>query len=149
MAYRASPPRKVAAWTKTELSDAEAAPALVADFVNLEASHMTHSGGFAQGVFAIMPDKHDYDRIRFLFSNVVTADVASATVAVYVMLSGGDIVVAGTAALTAAGTIPAIEIENYQGLYSVILQAVTATEAGTIEFSTDVYVQGVHQGYIQ
>lgn len=147
MAYRASPPRKVSPeWTKTNVDTAAEAVPARAGFVNLEKSTMVHSGGFAQGVYAIMPDKHDYDRLRFAFGPVTVAGtVTAATMAVYAMLSDDSVVLVGTSDLSAAGTFPPIEGENYQGVYAVIVESLT----GTGNISLETFVQGVHQGYVQ
>ena len=147
MAYRASPPRKVDAWSKDAVGSAESAPSVAADFVNLEQSTLTHEDGFATPVFAILPDKHDYDIVRFAFGPTTLGNADNtATVAVYAYHSGGSISLVGTSDLTDAGTLPAIEGENYQALYAVIVQAVSGTTAA---LTVDVFVQGVHQGYVQ
>lgn len=146
MAQRASPPRKVAAWTKTAVAADETVPSAVADFVNLEASHVTHSGGFASGVYAILPDKHDYDRLRVLFGPVTLGGtVTAATAELYARISDGTVLLLGTSVLTAAGALPPIEVENYQALYAVVVNGLTGAGA---EVTFDVAVQGVHQGYI-
>lgn len=146
MAFRASPPRKVAAWTKTEVAAAEAVPTVRASFVNLEQSTMVHANGFAQGVYAILPDKHHYDRLRFSFGPVDNDGATAATVSVFAMLSDDSVVLVGQSDLTDADTFPAIEGENYQAVYAVVVTALDGTEE---EVSFDVFVQGVHQGYIQ
>lgn len=145
MPYRASPPRKVDAWTKTTQATAEAVPSAVADFVNLEQSTIRHSGGFATPVFALLPDKHHYDKLRFIFSAPTLDAVTAATMAVYARSSDGTVSLLGTSELSDADTFPEITVENYQATYSVIVQAVTTTGDGV---SVDVSVQGVHEGYI-
>lgn len=144
MAYRASPPRKVSAWSQAAASAADSVPSAVADFVNLEQSTITHEDGFATPVFAIMPDKHNYDRIRFTFGGLVLNTVTSATMAAYAYHADGSVSLLGTSELAADDTFPAIETENYQALYAVILQEFTGTA-----ITVDVFVQGVHQGYVQ
>jgi hypothetical protein len=147
MAFRASPPRKVAAWTKTAVEAAEAVPSTRAAFVNLEQSTMTHADGFAQGVYAILPDKHHYDRLRFLFGPVTLGNADNtATVAVYEMLADDSVVLVGESALTAAKSFLPVTIENRQGMYAVIVKAV----AGTTQAVTfNVFIQGVMQGYVE
>ena len=146
MAQRASPPRKVAAWTKAAVAANETVPSAAADFVNLEASHVTHDGGFASGVYAILPDKHDYDRLRILFGPPTLAGtVTTASAVLYARLSDGTVLMLGSSDLTAAGTLASIEVENYQALYSVVVRGLTGGGA-TVSF--DVAVQGIHQGYI-
>lgn len=147
MAFRASPPRKVAAWTKTAVASAEAVPSARTSFVNLEQSTMTHSGGFAQGVYAILPDKQDYDRLRFLFGPVTLGNADNtATVAIYEMLADGSVLLVGESVLTAAKSFLPVEIENRQGMYAVIVKAVAGSTAAV---TFDVFVQGVMQGYIE
>lgn len=147
MAFRASPPRKVADWTKTAVAAAETVSTTRADYVNLEQSTVTHANGFAHGVYAIFPDKHHYDRLRFSFGSVTLGGtVTAATVAVYAMLSDDSVVLVGESELSSAGTFPAIEAENYQAVYDVVVTAITGT---TPTATMDVFVQGVHQGYIQ
>lgn len=145
MAYRASPPRKVPEWSKAALTAAEAVPSDAEDFVNLEQSTMTHNEGFATPVFAVMPDKHNYDRIRFAFGAPVLDAVTAATMAVYAYHGDGSVSLVGTSELSDANVFPPIEAENYQALFAVVLQSIT----GTALTSLDVFVQGVHQGYIQ
>ena len=147
MAFRASPLRKVAAWTKTAVEAAETVPSARASFVNLEQSTMRHAGGFAQGVYAILPDKHHYDRLRFAFGPVTLGNADNtSTVAVYEMLADDSVVLVGESALTAAKGFLPVTIENRQGVYAVIVKAV----AGTSQAVTfNVFVQGVMQGYIE
>lgn len=147
MPFRASPLRKVAAWTKDEVDAAEAVPSARASFVNLEQSTMRHAGGFAQGVYAILPDKHHYDRLRFSFGPVTlgNADNTSA-VAVYEMLADDSVVLVGESVLTAAKGFLPVTIENRQGVYAVIVKTLAGTSA---EISFDVFVQGVMQGYVE
>lgn len=144
MPFRASPPRKVGAWTKETLTDAESVPSAAADFVNLEQSTVTMSGGFGTPVFAILPDKHHYDKIRFSFGAPTLDAVTAATMAVYALHADGSVSLVGTSELAANGTFPAIETENYQARYAVILQALTGTELTAM----DVFVQGLHEGYV-
>lgn len=145
--FRASPPRKVAAWTKTAVESAEAVPSARANFVNLEQSTMTHSGGFAQGVYAILPDKQHYDRLRVLFGPVTLGNADNeATVSVYEMLADDSVVLLGESALTDAGQLLPIEFENRQGVYAVIVSAISGTDAA---ITCDVFVQGVMQGYVE
>jgi hypothetical protein len=147
MANRASPPRRVAAWTKTAATT-EAVPTARASFINLEASHVVHANGFAQGVYAILPDKHDYDRIRISFGPVTKGNADNvATAAVYAMLSDDSRVLLGTSALASGSTVIApIEFENFQAVYAVVLLGVAGTGAA---ITTQVFVQGVYQGYLE
>lgn len=147
MAYRASPPRKVTAFSKAAVADAEAAPTVVGDFTNLEQSTITHEDGFATPVFAILPDKHHYDRLRFSFGPVTLGNADNeATLAVWAYQSDGSISLVGTSVLSADNVFPAVESENYQALYAVTVQTLTGT---TSAVTVDTMVQGVHQGYVQ
>ena len=147
MAFRASPPRKVAAWTKTDVAAAETVPTARANFVNLEQSTMEHAGGFAQGVYAILPDKHHYDRLRVLFGPTTLGNADNdATVAVYEMLADDSVVLVGTSVLTDTGELLPVEFENRQGVYAVV---VTAISGSSQEISFNVFVQGVMQGYVE
>lgn len=145
MAYRASPARKVTEFSKDTIEAAEAAPAVAADFVNLERSTIVHDGGFAQGEFALLPDKHDYDHLRFVFGPTTLGNtVTSATITIWVRGSDGSVHIFGSSDLT-AGQFPAIEGENYQGTYAATVSAIAGTDQ---ELSVDVFVQGVHVGYV-
>lgn len=143
MAYHASPPRKVTEWTLDAAAAADSLPSVAADFKNLEASYVTHANGFASSVFAVLPDKHQYDRLRFSFGPVTQDTVTSATMAIYARHADGSISLLGTSDLTADGTFPDIEAQNYQATYAAILQEFTGTA-----ISVDVFIQGEHQGYL-
>lgn len=148
MSYRASPPRKIPAFTKTAVDDNEVFgdEFTAADFVNLEASYMTHEGGFSHPVYALMPDKHQYDRIRFSFGPVTEAGtVTTASVQVWVIGSDGAPSLVGQSDLSAAGTFEAIEFENFQGTYYVAVAGLTGSEPVV---SFDTFIQGVYQGYV-
>jgi len=146
--YRASPPRAVSAFAKASVSAAEVygVDFALTDFVNLERSTVTHSGGFATGEFALLPDKAQYDRVRFLFGKPTMGNADNTcTLELWVVGSDGTPYLAGTSELSAEGTFPAIEIENYQGRYFIAVGAVDGTSA---EVSVDVMVQGTYQGYV-
>lgn len=148
MAQRASPPRLVPEFTKTDVAAAEVfGTAFDADdFVNVERSTIRHAGGFAQGEFAVLPDKHHYDRIRFTFGPVTTdGTVTGATLAVWALGSDGEVRLLGTSELSAAGVFPDVEAENYQATYYVAVQAIAGSGA---EVSVKTFIQGVHQGYV-
>lgn len=146
MAYRASRPIKVAAWTKTAVVDPEAVPAVAADFVNLFRSTVTHSGGFATGEYALLPDQPDYDKLRFLFGPTTLANADNtATLTLWARLADGSVIAAGTSVLSAVKTFPVIEIDNYQATYDITVSAVDGT---THALTVDAFVQGVHTGYV-
>jgi hypothetical protein len=145
MAHRASPPRIVGAFTKTTVAAAEAAPSAEGDFVNIERSTIRHEDGFAQGEFAILPDKHDYDNLRFIPRATALGAVTEATITIWVRLSDGNVVPFGTSELGADGSFPPIEGENYQGTYAATVSHVATTGDGV---SATVAVQGVHVGYL-
>lgn len=144
--YRASPPRKVSAWTKTDVSAAEPAPSAADDFVNLARSTITHADGFATPEFAILPDKANYDKIRFSFGPVTQAGtVSSATVSVYARLADGSVTLLGERELTAAGGFEPLTVENFQATYAVIVSEISGSGA---EVSFDSFVAGVHENLI-
>lgn len=144
--YRASPPRKVAAWTKAAVGSAEPTPSAAADFVNLYRSTITHSGGFATPEFAILPDKPNYDHLRFSFGPVTQGGtVTSAHVSVYERLADGSVTLLGERALTSAGGFLELTVENRQATYAVIVSEIAGT---TPTVSFDVFVAGVHENLI-
>lgn len=146
MAYRASRPVKVAAWTKTAVAAAQAAPAVAADFTNLFRSTMTHSGGFAQGEYALLPDQPSYDKIRVLFGPTTLGNADNtATLTLWARLADGSVIAAGNSVLAANKTFPVIEVDNYQATYHVTVSAIGGT---TPALTVDAFVQGVHVGYV-
>ena len=149
MAQRASPPRLVPDFEKAAVAAAEVLGAAfeTTDFVNLEQSTIRHSGGFAQGVYAILPDKHHYDRLRFTFGpTTLGGTVDSAMLTVWSLGADGEVTMFGESTLGANGQFPPIEGENYQAQYYLAVSAIAgATPAVTVK----AFVQGVHQGYVQ
>lgn len=150
MAFRASPPRRVPQFSKVEADAAEVfgVDFAVADFVNLERSTVRHEGGFAQGEFAILPDKHHYDRLRFYFGPVTLGGtVTAATLAVWSVGADDQVLLLGTSELSASGVFPPVEAENYQARYYVSLALLTGSASP--EVSVETFIQGIHQGYVQ
>lgn len=150
MAFRASPPRRVPQFSKVEADAVEVFDTDfdVTDFVNLERSTVTHADGFAQGEFAILPDKHHYDRLRFYFGPVTTGGtVTGATLAVWSVGADNQVLLLGTSVLSAAGVFPPVEAENYQARYYVSVAAIDGSSSPQI--SVETFVQGIHQGYVQ
>lgn len=147
--YRASPPRTVAAFAKAAVAAAEVLDTdfAVTDFVNLERSTVTHSGGFATPEYALVPEKAQYDRIRFMFGKPTMGN-ADNTCTLELWVVGSDSAnpyLAGQSELGADGLFPAIEIENFQGRYYIAVGAIDGTDA---EVTVAVSVQGTYQGYI-
>ena len=147
MAYRASPPRLVPEFDKVDAAAVEVfgVDFTAADFVNVERSGIRHEGGFARGEFAILPDKHHYDKIRFRFGPVAQANVGGASLAVWALGSDDVPHLLGTSVLGADGAFPDVEAENYQATYYVAVADIAGAGA---EFSVQTFIQGVHQGYI-
>lgn len=139
MSYRASRPRRIAAFFKDGLTAAESVPV----FHNLRRSKLDHADGFAHPVTADFPDLFQYDRIRFLFSPIVLNDgsLTDLTVSVYCRLADGTVLLAGESNLTAAGTLLPIEFENYDAQWAV---SVTDIDGSTPDIDLNVAVQGVH-----
>lgn len=147
MAQRASPPiflERLEADNAQDVADAT--------WHNLERSTVRHSEGFAHGEFAVMPGKHHYDRIQFLFGPITDdgetdlTNVTELEVSVFVRGSDKRTVFVGKSVLGDSGELPAIQFENYQAEYAL---AVTALDGTTPDVSFDVFVQGVMQGYVQ
>ncbi len=144
--YRASPPRRVPAFSKAAVNAVQAVPSAEGDFVNLYRSTMRHEGGFAQGEFAILPDLPNYDHLRFVFGPLTTAGtVSGATVTVWSRGSDGSVTRFGSSDLAADNSFPAIEAESYQATFAVTVSGLSGAGA-TVSF--DVSVQGVHVGYV-
>ena len=113
--YRASPPRTVAEFAKAAVAAAEVygVDFALTDFVNLERSTVTHSGGFATGEFALLPDKAQYDRVRFLFGKPTMGNADNTcTLELWVV---GYIAVGAIGGSTAAVTVDVKVQGTYQG----------------------------------
>lgn len=142
MAYRASPPRIIPAFNKVEVAAVEAVPAET-EFVSISTSTVQHADGFATGVYAILPDKHLYDKLRFSFTNPTLANADNtATLALWGRLSDGEIIFLGESELNAAGQFPPIEVENYDARYFVTVSALGGT---TPAVTVKTAVQGIYE----
>lgn len=139
--HRSSPPRRVpdlAITAATEVGDPSEAT-----FVNLFASHVQHEGGFARPVYGILPDMPEYDRLRFSFGVPTLAGTdPDATIQLWGKGSEDAPFLLGESALSAAGTFPAIEVDNHQGTFAIIVGGISGTGA---ELSVDVFVQGLFE----
>lgn len=125
----------------TALSSAESAPS-ASDCVSLSQDGMTVSGGFASPLNAIMPDKHLYERVRFLVEPTVTGGPTTATFTLWERTPDGEVVQAAEEDLTAAGSIPNFEIDNHDARYSITLSVLSGGSSPTVKFK--VWVQGVY-----
>ena len=145
MAYRASPPRIVPPFAKAAVDTVEAVPSTATDFTNLERSTVRHADGFASGEFAILPDKHDYDKLKFVFGPITAGGtLTTAAISIWVRGSDGSVHLFGTSTMT-DGLLPAIEGENYQGTYAATVSTISGAGG---EITVNVFVQGVHVSHI-
>lgn len=141
--HRSSPPRNVPAFAKVGVDAAETLN--TADFVNLERSTIRHADGFARGEYAILPEKAEYDRLRFSFGGIDLTDVDDATLALWALGSEGPPYLLGTSALAADGTFPAIECENHQATYFLYVQSLTEASEGDADLNLQCFVQGLFE----
>lgn len=140
--HRSSPPRIVPGFEKDEVGSAESVAS--ATFVNLEASHVTHEDGFAHGVYAILPEKAEYDKLRFSFGVPTLAGTTpDFTLELWAKGSDGNAYLLGSSELSAAGTFPPIECENHQATYALVVAAVSGTNTPTV--SVTCFVQGLFE----
>lgn len=142
--HRASPPRKVDALSVT--GAAAGSPTGPSEYINLGLQTIAHKDGYAQGVYAVLPDIAVYDAIRFLFR--VTPDDTTAptggTVTVMGRLSdgSGSEYVLGSVEMSADGQFPPFETENYQGVFNIVV----AFDGGSgATGDVDTFVQGVYK----
>lgn len=140
--HRASPLMPVPQFTKTTVAAAEVfgVDFAATDFVNLERSRVIHSGGFAQGEPAILPDKKDYDLLVFSFTRPTV--VGDATLALWAVGSDKTPYLLGTSELSADGTFPSITVDNFQAEYYLAVDAISGESA---EVSVEVAVQGTYR----
>lgn len=144
MAYRASPPRRVPEMAKAAVAAVEV-PGVdftEADFVSISSTGVTHQDGYASGVYAVLPDKHAYDKLRWSFTvpEFFAAD-NTATLTLFARLSDGEIINIGESVLNASNLFPSFEVENYDARYFL---AVTALGGTTPTVSVTPVVQGVY-----
>lgn len=140
--HRSSPPRKVAAFSKDEVGSAESVAS--ATFVNLERSTIRHADGFAHGEYAILPEKAEYDRIRFSFGVPTLAGTdPNFTLELWAKGSEDEPYLLGSSELSSAGTFPPIEADNHQATYALVVAAVAGTNSPTV--TVDCFVQGLFE----
>lgn len=146
--YRASPPRTIPAFTKTEADAVEVfgVDFDAEDFVNLEDSRMIHEGGFAHGVTALLPDKYTYDLLVFSFGPATldgtTPDV---TLQLWGIGSEAEPYLLGTSELGADGQFPPILADNRQERYYLAVGAISGSDA---KVSVTCKVSGTYRFYI-
>lgn len=141
---RASPLIRIPDFDFAAVAATQAKPAETAA-ISLQTSDVRITDGFAQPINAIMPDKHEYQRLRF--SLVPTgAGVAGGPSALEVTLwqrtPDGEMDRAGVFALNADGTFSDVEIDNHDARYAVSLSTLTGGTSPAL--TAAVYVQGVH-----
>jgi len=112
-----------------------------ANAVSLSTSTVTHANGQAQGVYAVLPDKHDYDYLRFSFGAPAlgSADVAC-VLGVWMRESDGSLRLIGQSTL-ANGEFPSVDVPNYDGRYWIAPLSFSGT---TATLSVAVSVQGLY-----
>jgi len=125
MPYRASPLRNVPDLALAAVgigSGAGGAHVAGTDFtqaaaVSLSTSTVQHSSGFASGVYAVLPDKHNYDMLRFDFGQPVMGNADNTcTLGIWMRESDGGLRLIGQSVL-ANGVFPSVDIPNYDGRY--------------------------------
>lgn len=141
--FHKSPPRKVTGLSLSAAT-AVAVPTAGTTWVNVERQRMVHTSGFAQGEYAILPDKAQYDRIQVSFGPVTTSGAApGGTIALWGRTSEGDAVLLGTSAYT-NGAFPSIEFDNHQTQFFLGIQSVTGSNTA---FTVDTFISGVYKGF--
>jgi len=141
---RASPLVRIDDFDKSAVASAESAPAETAA-ISLQTSTVQYSGGFATPVMAVLPDKHDYQKLRFVVAPVgagVTGGPSAAEVTIWERTPDGVMVPAGVAELQADGTFSEVEIDNHDARYYATVS--TLTGGTSPEVTVGVWVQGVH-----
>jgi hypothetical protein len=132
MPFKASPLRSVAALDLT---------AVAAGSVSLSTSTVEHANGFASGVYAVLPDKHDYDYLRFSFGLPTMGNADNVcTLGVWMRQSDATFRLIGQTAL-ADGAFPEVDVPNYDGRYWIAPLVLTGT---TPAVTVKVSVQGLY-----
>lgn len=144
--YRASPPRSVKEFEKEDVGAVEVFGVDFDsdDFVNLFRSTVRHEGGFAHGEYALMPDLAQYDRVRVIFGVPTLAGTdPDFTLQLWGIGSEDIPYLLGTSELSADGTFPPIEFDNFQSRYYLAVGAVGGTSSP--EVSVTAAIQGVYE----
>lgn len=136
---------RIGDFDKAAVGSAESAPT-AAECISLGQSDMEVSGGFAHPINAPMPDKHDYERLRFVIAPVgagITGAPTSVEFTLWERTPDGEVIPASASvALAADGTIPAIEIDNHDARYGFTVS--TLSGGTTPAVTVGVWVQGVY-----
>lgn len=144
--YRASPPRSVSGFAKTAVGAPEVynTDFDADDFLNLFRSTVRHEGGFAHGEYALMPDMAQYDRLRVIFGvpTLVGTD-PDFTLQLWGMGSEEIPQLLGTSELSADGTFPPIEFDNFQSRYYLAVGSVGGTDNPAV--TVEALIQGVYE----
>ena len=141
---RASPFVRISAFDKAAVTSAESAPAETAA-VSLSESTVSWSGGFATPVNAVLPDKHDYQRVKFRVAPVgagITGTPTAVEVTIWERTADGVMLPAGVAELQADGTFSEVEVDNHEARYYATVSTITGGTSP--EVTVGVWIQGVH-----
>lgn len=144
MFRRASDKIRISDFDFSAVNSTQAKPAETA-CISLSTSDHTITGGFAQPTFAIMPDKHMYQKLRFTLEAIgagVTGGPSALEVTLWERTPDGEVIPAGVFELQADGTFTDVEIDNHDARYAVTLS--TLTGGTTPAITAGVWVQGVY-----
>jgi hypothetical protein len=141
---RASPLVRIDAFDKAAVASAESAPAETAA-ISLSESTVSWSGGFATPVNAVLPDKNDYQRLKFVVAPVgagITGAPTAVEVTIWERTADGVMVNAGVAELQADGTFTDVEVDNHPARYYATVSTITGGTSP--EVTVGVWVQGTY-----
>ena len=141
---RASPLVRVSDFDKAAVTSAEAAPAETVA-ISLSESTVTWADGFATPVNAALPDKNDYQRLKFVVAPTgagITGTPTAVEVTIWERTADGVMVAAGVAELQADGTFSAVEVDNHPARYWATVSTITGGTSP--EVTVGVWVQGTY-----
>lgn len=141
---RASPWVRLTDFDKAALTSAESAPAETAA-ISLSESTVSWSGGFATPVNAPLPDKNDYQRLRFQVAPVgagVTGTPTAVEVTIWERTADGVMLPAGISELQDDGSFSAVEVDNHPARYYATVSTITGGTSP--EVTVGVWIQGVY-----
>ncbi len=150
---RASPPLPVKDLDLVNITAVDNAPS-ESDAISLAQSDVRIADGFAQPLNAVLPDKHDYQRLRFRVipwdhsggsgGNGITGSPTDAEVTIWQRTADGAMIPFGDgpAKLQADGTFTEVEGDNHDARYYATVTTLTGGTSPAV--NARVYVQGVH-----
>lgn len=141
MPYRASPLRNVPDMARASVaaSEVEGTDFDGTNAVSISTSTVTHANGQAAGVYAVLPDKHNYDYLRFSFKSTITGTAAGVVLGLWQRESDGGMRRVGSSTYV-AGEFPVIEIPNTDGRYFLAVDDI----ASATGVDVDISVQGLY-----